>query len=326
MKELVRRRTLLRLPFLIGVGSSLSPLHVLAEAYPSKAIRMVIPFPPGGPTDIVARPLAKLLGDALRQQVFIDNRGGAGGSVGASNVATSKPDGYTLLMGTVGTSAINPHLYKNLPYDPVVDFTPLASVASAPVAVVVNPSAGIASIAELIAKAKTRPDDLTYGSAGNGTPGHLAGAMFCAAAGIKMRHVPYKGSAPGIVDLLGGQIPIMFDPLQSVLAHVQAGKLKPLGITSRSRTKVLPDVPTVSESIPDFEMTAWWAVYGPAHLPANISSLLVAEIRRIVSSPDFDAGLGNLGVQPLDVPLAELQKKELAKWGAAVRTAGVILE
>jgi tripartite-type tricarboxylate transporter receptor subunit TctC len=274
----------------------------------------------------VARPLAKLLGDALHQQVYIDNRGGAGGSVGASAVAASKPDGYTLLMGTVGTSAINPHLYKNLAYDPVADLTPLATVASAPIAIVVNPSAGITSTADLIAQAKARPDTLTYGSAGNGTPGHLAGAMFCAAAGIKMRHIPYKGSAPAIVDLLGGQIPIMFDPLQSVLTQVKAGKLKILGVASRERAKVLPEVPTVAESIAGFEMTAWWAVYGPARLPADVTELLVADIRRIVASPQFEAGLVNLGVQPLDVPLAQLQKNELTKWGAAVRAAGVTLE
>jgi tripartite-type tricarboxylate transporter receptor subunit TctC len=326
MKELVRRRTLLRMPFLIGLAPALSPFRVLAQAYPSRSVRMVVPFPAGGPTDIVARPLAKLLGDALHQQVYIDNRGGAGGSVGASAVATSKPDGYTLLMGTVGTSAINPHLYKSLSYNPVTDLTPLATVASAPVAIVVNPSAGITSTADLIAKAKARPDALAYGSAGNGTPGHLAGAMFCTAAGIKMRHIPYKGSAPGIVDLLGGQIPIMFDPLQSVLTHVQAGKLKALAVTSHARAKVLPDVPTVAESIADFEMTAWWAVYGPARLPADVTERLVADIRRVVASPHFEAGLGNLGVQPMDMPLAELQRKELVKWGAAVRAAGVTLE
>jgi tripartite-type tricarboxylate transporter receptor subunit TctC len=326
MKTPVRRRTVLRIPLLFGFAPALSTMGVMAQSYPSKAIRMVVPFPPGGPTDIVARPLAKLLGDGLHQQVYIDNRGGAGGSVGASVVATSKPDGYTLLMGTVGVIAINPHLYKTLSYDPMTGLTPLATVASAPVAVIVNPSAGITSTADLIAKAKASPDALTYGSAGNGTPGHLAGAMFCAAAGIKMRHVPYKGSAPGIVDLLGGQIPIMFDPLQTVLPHVRAGKLKILGVTSRERAKGLPDVPTIAESIANFEMTAWWAVYGPAGLSVETIARLVTEIRRVVASPDFEAGLGNLGVQPFEVPLDELQRNELVKWGAAVRAAGVTLE
>ena len=321
----IDRRALLKFP--LSAAALLTPLGVLAQTYPNKSIRMVVPFPPGGPTDIVARPLAKLLGDALRQQVYIDNRAGAGGSVGAASVAASPADGYTLLMGTVGTSAINPALYKKLSYDSVADFTPLATVASAPVAVVVHPSAGINSLADLVTQAKAQPDTLTYGSAGNGTPGHLAGAMFCARADIKMRHVPYKGSAPALTDLIGGQIQIMFDPLQTVLPHVQAGKLKLLGVTSRERVKLLPTVPTVAEStIRDFEMVAWWAVFAPARLPADIAHRLTSEIERVVKSPDFEKGLGGVGVQPLSTQLAQLQREELAKWGAAVRTSGVTLE
>ncbi|KAB7603476.1 hypothetical protein ET532_011320, partial [Verminephrobacter sp. Larva24] len=163
------------------------------------------PFPPGGPTDIVARPTALLLGHALGQQIFVDNRGGAGGSIGADFVAKAAPDGYTLLMGTVGTNAINGALYPRLPHDPIEDFTPIASVASAPVAIVVHPDAGFATLASLVAMAKAAPDAIQYGSAGAGTPGHLAGAMFCSTAGIGMQHIPYKGSAPAITDLLGGQ-------------------------------------------------------------------------------------------------------------------------
>lgn len=230
-------------------------------------------------------------------------------------------------MGTVGTAAINPALYKKLPYDPVADLTPLATVASAPVAIVVNTAAGINTLADLIARAKAAPDSLTFGSAGNGTPGHLAGAMFCHAAGIKLRHVPYKGSAPAVTDLLGTQIQVMFDPLQSVLPHVQANKLKLLALTSRERSKVVPDAPTVAEAaVPGFEMVAWWALYAPARLPADIAKRLTAEAQRVVQSPAFEAGLGNLGVQPLSKPLAPLQAEEIAKWGAAVRTAGITLE
>jgi len=227
----------------------------------------------------------------------------------------------------VGTAAINPALYKKLAYDAVADFTPLATTASAPVAVVATPSAGINTLGELIARAKAAPNTLTYGSAGNGTPGHLAGAMFCSAAGIQMRHIPYKGSAPAVTDLLGGQIQLMFDPLQSVLPHVQSGKLKLLAVTSRQRAKAVPQTPTVAEvALPDFEMTAWWAVFAPARLPADITRRLADEIQRVVRGPEFEGALGNLGVQPLSTPLAELQKTELAKWGAAVRTAGVTLE
>ncbi|HPR45474.1 MAG: tripartite tricarboxylate transporter substrate binding protein [Ottowia sp.] len=328
MKPLtVRRRRVLQLPLAAGAAAALAPWQAWADDYPSRPIRMVVPFPAGGPTDIVARPLSKLLGEHLRQQVVVDNRGGAGGSVGATVVANAPPDGYTLLMGTVGTAAINPALYKKLAYDAVADFTPLATTASAPVAVVATPSAGINTLGELIARAKAAPNTLTYGSAGNGTPGHLAGAMFCSAAGIQMRHIPYKGSAPAVTDLLGGQIQLMFDPLQSVLPHVQSGKLKLLAVTSRQRAKAVPQTPTVAEvALPDFEMTAWWAVFAPARLPADITRRLTEEIQRVVRGPEFESALGNLGVQPLSTPLAELQKTELAKWGAAVRTAGVTLE
>ena len=302
-----------------------------AQVFPSKPLRLIVPFPPGGPTDIVARPLAQLLGEALKQQVVVDNRGGAGGSIAAELVAKSPPDGYTLLMGTVGTSAINASLYKNLTYDPVEGFTPLAAVASGPIAVVVGPGLSVRSLAELVAQAKTRPGSITYGSAGNGTPGHLAGALFASAAGIDLTHVPYKGSAPAVTDLLGGQIPLMFDPLQSVLPHVVNGKLRALAVTSRSRAALLPDVPTVAEAagLPGFETIAWWAVFGPAKMPANVAGRLRTEIDRIVRSPEYERRLGNLGVQPFTdrtTPLAAFQKSEAAKWGKAVRDAGITLE
>jgi tripartite-type tricarboxylate transporter receptor subunit TctC len=328
MSDQIRRRKLIGLPFAAGVAALWTPVTSrAADAFPSKPIRMVVPFPAGGPTDIVARPMAQLLGDALKQQVFIDNKGGAGGSIGAGSVASATPDGYTILMGTVGTSAINSTLYKKLPYDPVADFTPLATVASAPVAVVVHPDAGFTSLADLIAKAKAKPDSISFGSAGSGTPGHLAGAMFCAAAGIKLQHVPYKGSAPAVADLLGGQIPLMFDPLQTVLPHINAGKLKALAVTSRERAAVLPGVPTVAESgIANFETTAWWAIFAPAKLPAEVASKLSSEIERIVKAPEYERSLGNLGVQPMSLPLAAFQKSEIAKWGAAVRAAGITLD
>ncbi|MCW5232797.1 Bug family tripartite tricarboxylate transporter substrate binding protein [Verminephrobacter eiseniae] len=298
-----------------------------AQDYPAKPVRMIVPFPPGGPTDIVARPTALLLGHALGQQIFVDNRGGAGGSIGADFVAKAAPDGYTLLMGTVGTNAINGALYPRLPHDPIEDFTPIASVASAPVAIVVHPDAGFATLASLVAMAKAAPDAIQYGSAGAGTPGHLAGAMFCSTAGIGMQHIPYKGSAPAITDLLGGQIKVMFDPLQSVLPNVAAGKLKALALTSRQRSPLLPAVPTVSGSgWPHFESTAWWAVFAPARLPAGITTRLRTALEKIVRSDDYRSKLGNVGVQPLSVPLAEFQKSETAKWSVAVRNAGIALE
>lgn len=315
---------------LAALGLSIATVSAIAQTnWPSKPIRLIVPFPPGGPTDIVARPLGQLLSEALRQPVIIDNRGGAGGSIGADAVAKSAPDGYTLLMGTVGTNAINGALYRKLPHDPVRDFTPIALVASAPVAVVVNPAAPIKSIQDLIAQARANPDKLAFGSAGSGTPGHLTGEMFAAATGVKLQHVPYKGSAPAVTDLLGNQIPMMFDPLQSVIPHVRAGKLRALAISSRERSPALPDVPTLQEAgVKGFESTAWWAVFGPAKLPADVTARLRTEIQRITRSDAFRDKLGNLGVQPASEPvsLADFQKSEVAKWGKAVRDSGAVAD
>ena len=244
----MNRRTLLLYAGSAGAISLFGASGVSAQGFAGKSIRLVVPFPAGGPTDIVARPLAQLLGEALGASVIIDNRGGAGGSVGADAVAKAAPDGLTLLMATVGTHAINPSLYKKLAYDPVRDFTPVALVAAAPVAVVVHPSLQVDSIASLVALAKRSPGKLAYGTAGNGTPGHLTGVMFRGATGIDIQHVPYKGSAPAVTDLLGGQIQMMFDPLQSVLPHVQSGKLRALAVSGAARSGVLPQVPTVAES------------------------------------------------------------------------------
>ena len=301
-----------------------------AQSLAGKPVRLVVPFPPGGPTDIVARPLAQLLGEAMNTSVFVDNRGGAGGSVGAEAVARATPDGTTLLMATVGTHAINATLYKKLPYDPVRDFTPIALVAAAPVAVVVHPSIGAANLRELLALAKQSPGKLTYGSAGNGTPGHLTGEMFKAAAGINIVHVPYRGSAPALTDLLGGQIQMMFDPLQSVLSHVQAGKLRGIALSSASRSPAIPELPTIAESgYPGFASTAWWGVFAPANLPADLAQLLARGIERVANGKAFREKLGVLGVEPTVLTreaFAEFQRAEMAKWGRAVRESGASVD
>ena len=309
---------------LLGITAATFPAFA---QFPDKPIRLVVPFPPGGPTDIVARPLAQLLGDALKQPVVIENKGGAGGSIAADSVAKSPPDGYTLIMATVGTHAINAALYRKLPYDPVKDFTPIALVASAPVAVVVNPATPIGSVRDLIAQAKANPGKVSFGSAGNGTPGHLTGEMFSTAAGVKLQHVPYKGSAPALTDLLGNQIPLMFDPVQSVLQNVKAGKLRALAISGKTRSPVLPDVPTLDEAgVRGFETTAWWAVFAPANIPADVASTLRTEIEKAVRSDTFREKLGSIGVQPSAEPgtLAAFQRSEVAKWGKAVRDSGAV--
>jgi len=276
----------------IALTVVLASNFALSQSYPTKTIKLVVPFPPGGPTDIVARPLAQMLGESMKQSVIVENKGGAGGSVAADFVAKSPPDGYTIMVGTVGTHAINGSLYRQLPYDMTKDFTPIALVASAPVVIVVPTSSNIKNLADLIREAKAKPDFIAFGTAGNGTPGHLTGALFETATKIKLKHIPYKGSAPAVTDLLGGQIPLMFDPIQSVLPHIQSGKLTALAVTSKTRSPLLPNVPTVAESnYPNFESTAWWAVFAPAKLPENVTTVLTNQVQKIASSAAFKKGL-----------------------------------
>jgi tripartite-type tricarboxylate transporter receptor subunit TctC len=301
-----------------------------AQSLAGKQIRLIVPFPAGGPTDIVARPLAQMLADAIKATVLVDNRAGAGGSLGADAVAKSAPDGQTLLMATVGTHAINPALYKNLSYDAERDFTAIALVAAAPVAVVVHPAQPMNTLTELVELAKRMPGRLNYGSAGVGTPGHLTGEMFKTAAGIDLQHIPYKGSAPGVTDLLGGQIQIMFDPLQSVLSNVAAGKLRALAISSKARSSVLPNLPTIAESgYNGFETTAWWGVFAPAKMADAMAATIAGEIDRIVAGEEFRRQLEPLGVVPTVLSrqnFSEFQHAELAKWAKAVRDGGVRID
>ena len=324
-----RRRAVLAAAAGAGAGLVWQPSWG-QSTFPSRSLRLIVPFPAGGPTDIVARPLAQLLSEALHQSVLVENKGGAGGSIAADQVAKSAPDGYTLLMGTVGTQAINASLYKKLPYDTLKDFTPLGLVASAPVALVVTASAPYQTVAELIAAAKKQPGTIPFGSAGNGTPGHLTGELFSKAAGVEFKHVPYRGSAPAVVDLLGGQIPVMFDPLQSVLSHVLSGRLRALAVSSRERSPMLPQVPTFAEAgLANFEAEAWWAVFAPAKLPSAETALLRQNIDTIVRSKNFKDKLGNLGVAPtapLKTSFEEFNRAELAKWGKAVRDSGASID
>lgn len=325
--EIRRRKFLQAIAAGATAGLGLYALPATAQAFPTKPLRLVVPFPAGGPTDIVARPLAQLLSMSLNQQVLVDNRGGAGGAIGADAVAKSPPDGYTLLMGTVGTQAINASLYKKLPYDPTKDFTALGMVASAPVALAVNANAPYQSVADLVTAAKKAPGAIAFGSAGNGTPGHLTGELFSTAAGVELKHVPYRGSAPAVTDLVGGQIPLMFDPVQSVLSHVQSGRLRALAVSSKTRSTVLPQVPTLAEAgLRDFEAEAWWAVFAPAGLPSAEAAVLRREIDRVVRSDAFKEKLGNLGVAPsVLADFDSFHRAELAKWGKAVRDSGASL-
>jgi tripartite-type tricarboxylate transporter receptor subunit TctC len=301
----------------------------VADVYPSKPIRLIVPFPAGGPTDIVARPLAQQLSEILGKQVIVENVGGAGGIIGASTVARSAPDGYTLLMGTVGTNAINATLYKKLSYDPVKDFASVALVASAPILLVAHPSVPAASLKDLIALVKAKPGELSYGSAGNGTPGHLAGQLFKNMTQVEILHIPYKGSAPAITDLLGGQIQLMFDPIQSPLPHVKAGKLKALGVSSPGRSPLLPDVPAIAEAVPGYEALAWWGVLAPVGTPKEIVAKLNAEILKTVKMPFMKERLSQIGAEPLGSTPEQFDthiKAEIGKWGALVRASGASVD
>ena len=323
----MRRRAFLRAAAVSAGALALTRFGVAsAQPLAGMPIRLIVPFPAGGPTDIVARPLAQLLGEATKAAIVIDNRGGAGGSIGADAVARSAPDGHTLLMATVGTQAINASLYKNLPYDAVRDFTPIALVAIAPVTIVVHPAQPVNSVADLVKLAKQMPGKLNYGTAGAGSPGHLTAEMFKTAAGINLQHVPYKGSAPAMTDLLGGQIQIMFDPLQSVFANVRAGNLRAIAVSGKERSASLPNVPTIAESgFEGFETTAWWGVFAPANLPPGLTFAFADAVERVVRGDAFRSKLEPLGVHPTvltGAAFAEFQRAELAKWGKAVRDSG----
>ena len=245
-----------------------------------------MPFPAGGTTDVLARAVAQKLTESLGQPTVVDNRPGAGGNIGAELVAKSPPDGYTLLMGTVGTHAINPSLYPQMPYDHVKDFVPVILVAGVPNVLVINPSLPVNSVQELIAYAKANPGKLNFASSGNGTSIHLSGELFKTMAGVQMTHVPYKGSAPALQDLVGGQVQLMFDNLPSSLALIKAGKLKALAVTSLTRAAALPDVPTVAESgLPGFEASSWFGLLAPAGTPQPIVVTLNARCREVAGYP-----------------------------------------
>ena len=296
-----------------------------AQPYPNHVIRLVVPFPAGGTTDIIARDVAKRLTDTLGQSVVVDNRPGAGGNSGADIVAKSAPDGYTLLMGTVGTHAINPSLYK-MPYDNVKDFVPIVLVAGVPNVLEVNPSLPVNSVADLIKLAKSKPGVINFASSGSGTSIHLSGELFKTMAGVDMTHVPYKGSAPALVDLVGGQVQVMFDNLPSSLQLIKAGKLRAIAVTSLKRSPALPDVPTIAESgLPGFEASSWFGMLAPAGTPAPIVAKINAEVNQWLQSPE---GRGQLLAQGAEVAggtpeqFAAHIRAETDKWAKVVKASG----
>ena len=297
-----------------------------AQPFPSKPIRIVVTFPLGGAPDILARLIGAKMQENWGQPVVVDNKPGAGGNIGAEFVARSPADGYTLVMGTVGTHAINASLYSKMPYDPIKDFAPVILVASTPNLLVVNPGVPAKSVQELIALAKAKPGELSYGSPGIGTSIHVSGELFNTMAGVKTVHVPYKGRQFAIPDLLAGQIQFMFDNMPSALPVAKEGKLRALAVTSAKRHPAAPDIPTMAESgLPGFEATSWFAVYAPAGTPPDVVAKLNAEIDRILALPDVREKLGGIGLDVVGGPpdqLAAFTRAELAKWSKVVKDAG----
>jgi len=323
-------KTSMRQAMLALLGGALLALPAIAAAqtpaYPTKPIRLVVPFPAGGATDIFAREVAKHLTEAWGQSVVVDNRPGAGGNIGSELVAKAPPDGYTLEMGTVGTHAINASLYSTLPYDHVKDFVPVILVAGVPNVLEVNPAVPVNSVQELIAYAKANPGKLNFASSGSGTSIHLSGELFKVMAGVQMTHVPYKGSAPALQDLIGGQVQLMFDNLPPSLPQIKAGKLRALAVTSATRAPALPDTPTVAESgLPGFEASSWFGVLAPAGTSPAIVAKLNAEIAKWLTSPEAKEKLAAVGANiaggtPED--FARHIQAETAKWAKVVKESG----
>ena len=312
----------------IAAGAALSAAgSATAQGFPNKPLRLVVTFPPGGAPDILARLFADRA--QLGQPVVVDNKAGAGGNIGADFVAKSPPDGYTIVMGTVGTHSINGALYAKMPYDMVKDFTPVAHVASAPNLLVVTNDLPVKTVAELITYMKANPNKLSFGSPGIGTSVHVSGELFKSMTGTSMTHVPYKGRQFAIPDLVGGSIQVMFDNMPSALPMAKEGKIRALAQTTATRSAAAPDVPTVAETIPGFEATTWFAMFAPAGTPKDIVARLNAEMQRVFKLPEVADKLRNLGLEPwISTPeeLGRYQATEITKWAKVVKESGAKAE
>lgn len=308
----------------LGLAASLA---LAQDAYPTKPIRFIAPFPPGGTTDVLCRILAQKLSDSLGRQVVVDNRPGAGGNIGHEVAAKTAPDGYTLLMSSNAALVTNPHIYKRLGFDPLNDFSPISVVAKAGPVLVVHPSVPVRSVKELIALARARPGQLNFGSGGRGTPAHVAGEIFKAATGLKIVHVPYKGGILAVMDLVAGQIDMVFSDMVPAVPQIKAGKLRALAVTSENRSPALPNVPTmveagVKETIPE----TWWAMVAPKGTPATIINRLNADLAQIMKIPDVQeryAGLGVFTVHTTPARVMELVRLESPQIGKVLKAAGV---
>jgi tripartite-type tricarboxylate transporter receptor subunit TctC len=299
------------------------------STYPSKPIRLVVPFPPAGATDILSRELARQLSERLKQQVVVDNRPGAGGTLGSDIVAKSAPDGYTIQMATSSTHSIGPSLNPKIPYNAQTDFTPIAHVANSANVLLVAPNVKAGNVAELIALLKSKPGQYNYGSSGNGTIVHLTGELFKSMTGTYVVHIPYRGTALVIPDMVSGQIHMMFDNVASAMPHLKDGRVKALAVTSLQKSTLLPDLPTVAATVPGFESATWFGVFGPKGLPADVTQRLNTEINAVLKSPEFIERLKALGYDAAGgtpQQFAQVVAADTAKWARLIRERQITVE
>ncbi len=312
---------------LVGLTVCASAQAQTADNYPNRSITMVVAFPAAGTTDILARLIGQKLTEKFKQTVVVENRPGAGGNIGTAYVAKAPPDGYTIMMGTIGTQAINPSLYKKMPYDAAKDFVPITRAAMVPNLLVVNKDAPYNTLAEMMAFGKANPGKLTYGSSGNGTTLHLSGELFNLMSGSKITHIPYKGSTPAVADLLGGQISMIFDNMPSVIQQVKSGRLKALAVTSAQRNPQLPEIPTIQElGVAGYEVWSWFGLLAPAATPKPIVDKLNASIVDIIKQPDVQAKIIELGAVPVPETSAEFGafiEAETVKWAKVIKEANI---
>jgi len=300
----------------------------VAQSYPTKPIRIIVGYPAGGPTDMIARTVAQKLSPALGQQVIVDNRPGASGMIGAELAVKAPPDGYTLLTVPI-TYAVTPSVFPKMPYDAEKDLAPVALVAAAPFILVVHPTLPVKTVKDLIALAKSRPGQINYASASAGGMPHLAGELFNIMAGVKLTHIPYKGAAPATIDLLAGQVSLMFNNMLSAMPHVKSGKLRAVAITSAKRSSAVPELPTVAETIPGFEASGWYGAFAPAATPREIIAKLNGEINRLMRQPDVAQRLAGDGVEAVTMTPAEFGTylhSEIVKWGKVVKISGATVD
>ena len=327
----VHFRSLLAAMAVAAVAAVAHPaLAADAAAFPSKPVRLIVPFTPGGSTDILARAIGQKLSESWRQPVVIENRPGAGGAIGMELAAKAPADGTTMVMGHIGTLAANPALYRSLSYDPVRDFAPVTLVAMVPNVLVVGPATPSRSVAEFVALAKSKPGKLDYGSGGNGSAAHLAMEYFKLKAGVDLQHVPYKGTAPALTDLLGGQIAVILTGLPPVLQHVKSGKLRILGVASRERLAAFPEIPTIAESgVPGFEATQWYGLLVPAATPKDIVAKIQRDTAAALRDPAVNERLASEGAEPVgNTPeqFGTFIRSEIELWGKVIRATGMKAE